>query len=165
MEPISMGFMLSLQASGMVMDYFGKQEQVRLSKLGSQIEQAGINANIKVSQLESEDSSLQAMKQLRQNLGTQAAMAAARGIRSGTGAPLLAANESVGNFNADERMRKINQLGNEANLRAGLAISKLHQQTTQNTTWNQFRTNVANRFPTDPDAYKRLGSAFGLTKV
>lgn len=166
-------FLLALQASGMVVDWLGKNEQVRLGKLGNQVEQAGINANIQTSRLASEDASLQAMKQLRQNLGTQAAMYAARGIRSGTPTTAITSAESVGNFNADERIRKINQVGREAGYKAQSTMSSLHEQTTTNNIWNQFRNDTINKIPTNSSAWKAAGKGFsakngygfGLTKV
>ena len=166
---IGLAFMLSLQAGGMVVDWLGKNEQVRMGKLGADVEQAGINSNIATARLQSEDDSLQSMRQLRQNLGTQAAVFAARGVRSGTSTTALATNQSVGNFNADERMRKINLISSEAGLRANKSLSMLHQQTNQNEIWNTFRTNVAKRFPTTPEAYDQIGASFkkgfGLTGV
>jgi len=160
-----LAFLLAMQASGMVVDWLGKNEQIRLGKMGAQIEEEGINANIQTSRLESEDASLQAMKQLRMNLGTQAAMLAARGVRSGTQTSVISMNTSVGNFNADERMRRINQIGREANLRAGKLTSQLHQKTFENNIRAEFRNNLFSKIPTSPSAYSQIGSSFGLTKT
>ena len=165
-------FLLALQASGMVVDWLGRNQQIELSRMGAEIEQAGINANIATSRVQAEDQSLMAMKQLRQNLGTQAALLAARGIRSGAGNAALAPNESIGNFNADQRMARINQLAKEAQYRASGTLSKLHQQTFENNTWNEFRSNVINKIPTNafgggsssPFAGSSA-SGFGLTRV
>jgi hypothetical protein len=153
-------FLLAMQASGMVVDWLGKNEQVRLGKMGNQVEQAGITANIATSRVESEDASLNAMKQLRQNLGTQAAIYAARGIRSGTPTTALTTNESVGNFNADERIRRINQTGREAAYKAQQVLSNLHQTTSENNIWNQFRNNAISKIPTSTDSWKRIGEGF-----
>jgi hypothetical protein len=161
---IQYALLLAMQAAGMVVDYMGNNEQVRLGKMGAEIEQAGINSNIASSRLQYEDESLQAMKQLRQNMGTQAAMLAARGTRPGAGTAALFGNESVGNFNADERMRKINFLSNQANLKAGVTLSKLHEKTFENTQWNTFKNNLINKIPTNPEAYTKFGESFGLTK-
>src|SRR5271165_512932 len=154
------GFLLALQAAGMVFDFFGKQNQIAMSKLGAQVEQAGIDANIQTSRLQAEDASLQSMRQLRKNLGTQAAILAARGTRPGTQNSVLAMNESVGNFNADERMRKINQLGNEAQLKAGKVLSTLHEKTFENNTWGEFRNRAFSKLPTSPAAWTQLTDAF-----
>ena len=168
-----LAFLLSMQAAGMVVDWLGKDEQVRLGKMGNQVEQASINANIQSSRLETEEASLQSMKQLRMNLGTQAAMLAARGVGGASGASIFGGVESVGNYNADQRIRRINQIGNEASLKANKAISNLHQQTFENKTWNDFRSNVINKIPTSSSAWNQLSQGFssknnygfGLTKV
>lgn len=158
-------FLLALQASGMVVDWLGKNEQVRLGKLGAEVEKAGIESNIQMSRLEAEEASLQSMKQLRQNLGTQMAVLAARGTRGDSSSAVFGTAESVGNFNADERIRKINQLGREASLRAGKTLSDLHQQTSVNNTWNEFRKNAISKVPTSKAAWSEIRSSFGLTKV
>ncbi len=175
---IPIAFMLALQAGGMVVDYLGKSEQIRLGKMGAKLEQEGIESNIQTSRLEAEQSSLEAMKQLRQNLGSQAAMMAARGIRSGSGNAVLFANESVGNFNANERIRNINQKGREAGLKAGKLLSTLHQKTFENNTWNEFRKSIVDKVGTSTfDAFGGGGASsfsgskatssgsYGLTKV
>ena len=156
-------FLLALQASGMVMDWYGKSEQIRLGKMGEQIEQANINSNIATSRLQTEEDTLSSMKKLRQNLGSQAVMMAARGVRGPMSTVL--SNESVGNFNADSRIRRINQMGNEAALRAQKLISNLHEKTFENNTWNEFRQGVINKIPTSPEAWNKIGGSFGLTKV
>jgi hypothetical protein len=157
--------MLAMQAAGVVTDWLGRRQQMDFAQKGAELEQRMINENIQISRIQSSEASLQAMKQLRQNLGTQAAMFAARGIRAGAGTAALITNESVGNFNADERMRKINQLNTESRLRVGLETSKLHQKAFEANQRNEFFTSVFNKIPTNPAAYKSFGEGFGLTKV
>jgi len=167
------GFLLAMQAGGMVFDWIGKQEQIRINKMGAQMEQAGIDYSIAATRLESENASLQEMQDLRKNLGSQAAIMAARGVRAGTSTGALLANESVGNFNADEKMRKLNLMGNEANLRAGKLMSKLHESSYESKVKNEFVTNSINRIPTSESAWKQIGQGFsaknsygfGMTKV
>lgn len=154
--------LLAMQASGMIIDYMGKKQQIELSRMGNKIEQAGINRDIQMSRLEAEEGSLEAMRNLRKNLGTQAAMLAARGTRSGAGTAALFGNQSVANFNANEKMRELNQLGKEANLRAGGLLSNLHQQTSEKKIWGEFKKSVFDKIPTDPAAYKNFGSKGGF---
>jgi hypothetical protein len=153
-----LAFILAMQASGMIIDYMGKSNQIAMAKQGNDLEQAGINANIQNARLASEDESLQAMKQLRMNLGTQAAMYAARGIRGP--ATALSSNASIGNFNADERMRKINQITNETALRANGLISNLHQKSFEAKTMGEFRKSVADKIPTSTSAWSEIGKGF-----
>lgn len=158
-------FLLALQASGMVVDWFGKQEQVRLGKMGAEVEQAGIQSNIATARLQAEDESLQSLKQLRMNLGSQAANAAARGVSNASTTNVLNMNSSVGNWKADERARKINLAGTEAALNAGKLLSELHEKTAEQTIWNQFRSDVIKKIPTSTSAYSSAASSFGLSKV
>ena len=163
--PIPIGFMLAAQAGGMIMDYFGTAAQNEQAAEAARLQQEAIQASIATSRLQTEDESLRAMVSLRQNLGTQAAMMAARGIRAGTGVGVLAMTESQGNFNADERMRRMNQMMNEKRLKAGMEISKMHQQAFENNNWNAFAGRVINKIPTSPEFYKQLGASFGFTKA
>lgn len=165
-----LAFLLAMQASGMVIDYLGRQDQIRMGRMGAKLEQESINADIASSRLQYEENSLEAMKQLRQNMGTQAAMFAARGVNAGAGTAVLFGNESVGNFNSNERIRKLNLRTREAQLKAGVTMSKMHQRTNENKIWNEFRQNTINRIPTSPDSWKGFNQAFsnegfGLTKV
>lgn len=160
--PIS--FLLAMQASGMIVDWIGKKDQIRTSRMGEQVNQAGINANITTSRLQVEEDTLASMKQLRQNLGTQAVMMAARGNRDQSTIATLG-NESVSNFNADARIRRINQVGTEAGFKANKVISSLHEQAFENKTWDDFRQNAINKVPTSKEAWSKIGQGFGLTKV
>jgi hypothetical protein len=166
-------FLLALQAGGMVVDWLSTNDQNKLLKSGDELNQAAITANIATSRLQTENDSLQAMKNLRQNLGTQLAMQAARGVQSGAGEATLFANESVGNFNADQKTRKLNQVVTENGLKAQGIMSSLNTQANINKNWNAFDNRVISKIPTSPSAYGQIGNAmsaknsygFGLSKV
>lgn len=168
-----LAFLLALQAAGMVIDYQSTKDQARLAASGEALNQAGVAANIATARLQYEDESAQAMKELRQNLGTQMAMQAARGVRSGAGSAALISNESVGNYNADERLRKINALANENSLKAGGLMSSLNATAADKQRWNSFTQRTINKFPTSPSAYSQIAKGmsssnnygFGLSKV
>lgn len=160
--PIPTAFLLSLQAGGMIFDYLGKNNQIEMMRMGQRIEEEGINAAIATTRLNAEQESVAALKELRQNLGSQMAMFAARGTRLGAGSAALAPLESIRNVAADEQIRKINLLGKEAQLRAGSVLSKLHQQTAENTIWNEFRQSAFNTIGTRFDTWG--GIAKGLKK-
>lgn len=155
-----LAFLLAMQASGMVVDWLGNQEQIRMGKLGQQVEQAGINSDIATSRLEAEDESLQSMVQLRKNMGTQAAMLAARGTRAGAGTAALFSNESLSSYNADERMRKISESSREAQLRAQGLLSDLHEKTNEQNLNNQFLKNVFNKIPISPNSWGAIKTGF-----
>lgn len=119
--------LLAMEAAGMVVDYFSTQQQIEMGKQGAKIEQASINANIQMTRAQAEDASDNAMKQLRQTIGSQIAIQAARGnaLVGGTAATLM--NESTSNFNSDERIRRMNLLAKENELRASGLMSSLHE--------------------------------------
>lgn len=158
MMPVA--FLLSLQAAGMVVDWLNTSDQAKLAKSGNDLEQADITAQIQSSRVQASDASVESMKNLRQTLGSQLAMQAARGVRQGTSTALLPANESLGNFNADQRIRQLNEMGSENSLKAKSLLSNLDSKTTNNQQWNQFRQRAINKIPTSPTAY-----GFGMTKV
>ena len=118
--------LLAFQAAGMVIDYRNTRSQQKLIHQGRQLEQASIETNLEAVRLESSQASLAEMKELRQNLGTQIAMQAARGNAPGAGSSITMQAAAVGAFNTDERTRRMNLLAKEANLRASKILSGLH---------------------------------------
>lgn len=161
--------LLAMQASGMITDYFGAKSEANMMKLGIKVQRAGIEANIAQLKLETEDQSLQAIKQLRQSLGSQIAIMAARGTSTAGGSSVSLLNESVNNFNTDERIRRLNALGKENQLRAGNASSILQYNSDVSKLWQGFSSRTVNRFPSNLEGWKNFYSqgreAFGLTKV
>lgn len=162
-------FLLALQAAGMVIDYLGTQNQAKFAEMGMKAEQAAIESNIAQHQLETEDASLQSLKQLRQHIGTQIATFAARGTALGAGSSLISVMGGISDFKSDERTRRINAMGKENQLMGGAAISRLQHMSDTSKLWQGFSTRTLNRFPTSPAAYSKIGSSlnnegFGLSK-
>lgn len=123
MDPMT-AFLLSMQAAGMVTSLFGAKSQEKYIKLGRQLEQGQYETNLQAIKLQSAESSLDEMKQLRQNIGTQIAVQAAKGNRGGSSYSGI--KQSVGNFDSDERTRRMNLLAKESELRANHVLSGLH---------------------------------------
>lgn len=161
--------LLAMQAAGMITDYFGNSNQNQMMKMGMQVQQAGIESELEITRLESQEGSLASVKQLRQTMGTQIASMAARGTNPGAGSAFTLLNESVGNFNADERVRKLNLLGKENQLRAGSAMSRLQYSGDSSKLWQGFAQRTVNRFPTSYSGWqeysKAIGQGFGLTSA
>jgi len=158
---LPIAFFLAAQAGGMIMDYMGTSNANAADQEAMRRQEEAINFSIATSRLQTEDASLQSMKELRQNLGTQAAIFAARGVSSASGVSILSSEESVSNFNADERMRRLNQVMNEKRQKAGLEIAKTETKAFKNKNWNAFGTRVINKIPTDPDVWKKWGDLWG----
>jgi len=161
--------LLAMQAAGMVVDYLGAKNEADMMNMGMKVQQAGIEANLEQSRLETADASLNAMKELRQTMGSQIAIMAARGTSTGAGSAVSILNESLGNFNADERIRRLNQLGRENQLRAGKAISRLQNSSDVTKLWQGFASRTLNKFPTSLSGWQQGASSasegFGLTSI
>lgn len=154
--------LLAMQAAGMVVDYFGTRQQDQLMKQGMKIQQAGFETDLAQTRLASQNDSLAAMKQLRQNLGSQIAVMAARGTNPGAGSAFSILNESQGNFNADETIRKMNLLGKENQLRGQSALSKLQYSGDSSKLWQGFASRTFNKFSSSASAYSQ---GFGMTQA
>ncbi len=119
-------FLLSMQAAGLISGLFESQSKQKMIRQGRDLEKAAIDTNLEALNYEYQEQSLASMKQLRQNLGDQIAMNAARGTKQGQGGTVIQAESSIGNYNSDERVRRMNLLAKEANLRAQNVLSGLH---------------------------------------
>lgn len=153
--------LLAMQAAGMITDYIGNKNQASMMKYGMQLQQAGIETNIEQLRLETEQSSLQSLRELRQNLGSQIAAFAARGTSTGAGSALGILNQSQSNFNADERVRRLNLLGKENQLRAGTAMSRLQYGSDVSKMWQGFASRSVNRFPSSVSGWEQLFKSAG----
>lgn len=159
--------LLAMQAAGMVIDYLGTRQQAQFAEYGAKIYQAGLEANIYQTRLETEDASLQAIKNLRQNMGSQIAVMAARGTSMAGGNPVALLSESVNNFNSDERVRRLNQMGKEGQLRSGKAISMLQSQSETSKLWQGFSSRSINKFSSSgySSGSSAGTSAYGMTNI
>lgn len=125
MDPLT-GILLAMQAAGMITDYSQTRRQQGLIRAGREIEQAQYEANLEALRAQTEQESLASMQQLRSNIGTQIAVQAARGTSSAAGSSVLLRTASQQSFAQDERVRRMNLLAKEANLRASNVLSGLH---------------------------------------
>ena len=169
------GLLLGAQAAGVVMDYVGTQQQIEMGRVGAKLEQASIGANLSMTRLQAEQASTAAMENLRQTIGSQIAIFAARGVRSGAGSAATITANTVGNASADERTRRMNLLAKEAELRAGGVLSGLHQLTSETQLGQALTKRIVSNLPASSifDKFKstssgsRAGSdtSYGLTSV
>ena len=120
------GILLGMQAAGMIVDYTQTRRQQGLIRAGRELEQAQYEANLESLRAQTEQESLSAMRQLRANISTQIAVQAARGTSTAAGTAVTLRTASQQAFAEDERVRRMNQLAKEADLRAGNVLSGLH---------------------------------------
>ena len=160
------GFLLAFQAAGLVIDYRNTRNNQKLIQTGRQLDQASFEANLEAARLESSQASLNEMKELRQNLGTQLAMNAARGTNSGQGSAFINFQESISTANADERTRRMNLLSKESALRANNVLSGLHSLQSETQLGQAMTSRFINAVGTTSniDAFRRssLGKKWGF---
>lgn len=118
------GFLFAMQAAGLIVSKRESKNQLEMIKIGRDLEKAQYSANLENIRLASSEESLSEMIALRKNLGTQIANNAAKGNRGGSSYNTI--NESVHNFDEDERVRRLNLLSQESQLRAADIVSGLH---------------------------------------
>jgi hypothetical protein len=153
-------FMLAMQAAGMITDYFGTKNQDELMGLGVKLKNAELDTNLEENRLETENASLEGLKQLRQTLGSQIAVMAARGTSTAGGSAASLLNESQANFNSNDQILRLNSMGRENQLRAGAAVSRLQNSSNVSKLWQGFASRTLNRFPSSVSGWKQAGSDF-----
>jgi hypothetical protein len=168
--------LLAMQAAGMVTDWYATQQEKAIGRMGEGLNQAAINANMATLRAQSEEQSAMAMQKLRQTIGSQIAIQAARGVQSGAGSSLALMKDSEREFGQDERARRMNLLVSENELRAKGVLSGLHQLKSETELGRKVSKDFFNKMPTDPKAYSQIGSnlksdfnnfksAFGMTSI
>lgn len=149
--------LLAMQAAGMVTNWYATQQEKMMGRMGENLNQAAINANLATLRAQSEEQSAMAMQRLRQNIGSQIAIQAARGA-GGAGSSLALMKESERNFAADERARRMNLLVGENELRAKGVLSGLHQLKSETELGRKMSKDLFSNMPTDPKAIQKIGS-------
>ena len=118
------GFLFAMQAAGLVVSKRQMKMKQEYINMGKDLQQAQYEANLEAIRLQSSEASLNEMVDLRKNIGTQIANNAAKGNRGGSSYGAI--NESVHNFDEDERIRRLNLMANESELMANNVLSSLH---------------------------------------
>lgn len=144
MDPMT-AFLLSMQATGVITSMFGYKSQQKTIQLGRKLEQQQFETNLEAIRLQSAEASLDEMKQVRENIGSQIVANAARGNRGGSS--YLGIQESVNNLNNDERKRKMNLLAKESELRAGHITSLLHANSSETQLGQSLLKDIFNTIP------------------
>ena len=159
--------LLAAQAAGMIFDAYGTGQQIKMGRMGADLEKASINTNIQMNAAAAANQSVYAMQNLRQVMGSQAAIFAARGTRGNAGSAFSFNQESVSKFGSDEQARRMNQLSREAELRANMVLTGMHQLTSETQLGKSLTGRLMNKIPTSPDAWAGIGKSlgFGMTSA
>lgn len=132
---IPMAFLYAMQAAGAIQRY----SQIRQSQ---KLENAQFNANLESLRLTAAQESLAEANQLRQNIGSQIAWNAAHG--GGGGSITNSIGQSVSAYQQDERIRAINLLAQENQLKGQNLLSMLDAKNKKRKIVEGFAKNVVN---------------------
>ena len=150
-------FLLSMQAAGLVTSFFGAKSQNELIQLGKKLENAQFQTNMAAIKLQSVDASLAEIKLVRQNIGSQIAVNAARGNRGGSSVAGIAKTNQA--FAQDERTRRMNLLAKESELRAGNIISGLKTAQSETQLGQSLLKEMFNTIPVSSLLSQKTGKA------
>lgn len=141
--------LLAMQAAGMIFDYIGTKNQANMMASGQELQQASMDANLAQIKLGAQNESLSAMQNLRQTIGSQLAVFAARGTQPGAGSAAISLNQSQTNFNQAQQTRNLNELAKENQIKTQSMISKLQGNADISKLWQGFAGRTLNMIPTN----------------
>ena len=139
-----MWFLLAMIASGVVMDYFGTEQQKKLGRIGEDTEQSAIDAQLAMTRAKYEEETLMGMENLRKNLGSQLAIQAARGNASYAGSAIALQQDSMESASKDQSARDLNLLSNETLLKNARYMSTVNRLSAESQAKQGFWKNTFN---------------------
>jgi hypothetical protein len=120
-------FSIGLWAGGLALDLFQTEQSYSVLEAQREAERAGIEQTISQIRLQTEQSSLDEMIQLRKTIGQNIALNAAKGRATGIGSAFFVSKQFEKQFAKDERTRDINRLIAETNTKARGVMSELNR--------------------------------------
>lgn len=140
-------FLLSMAAAGAIVPLVQAGQNKDLIRMGRQLEQSAIDSNLEALRTQNSESSLEAIKSLRENVSNQIVMNAARGVSSGAGSGQGAIQSSESAFGQDEKTRRLNLLVKENELRAAGVLSGIHTLTSETQAGQSLTNQIFNNLP------------------
>lgn len=141
------GFLLAMQAAGAIYNINEARGQKKLIQMGRALEQAQFETNLEAARTEAAEASLAELQQLRQNIGNQIAINAARGTSSASGSAATSLQSSERTYAKDEKARRMNLLTKENDLRAGNVLSGLHTLQSETKLGQSLTNQIFNKLP------------------
>ncbi len=138
-------FLLAWQAAGLVTSLFAAKSQYKTIETGRRLEQEQFSTNMEALKLQSAEASLDEMKQVRQNIGSQIVTNAARGNRGGSS--YWGIEQSSTSLAKDERTRRMNLLAKESELRSSHILSGLHTNQSETQLGQSLMKDIFNTIP------------------
>ena len=115
-----------MQAAGVVTSIWQNKGAQKMIRQGRDMERAATEMNMAANNYEFQESSLESMKQLRQNIGSQIVAQAARGTGAGTEGAVGSLQKSISASAGDVGAKRMRMLARESELRAANILSGLH---------------------------------------
>lgn len=106
MDPVS-AILIGVQAAGMIVDIFGKEQAYQSAKEASRIETQQLNTRMQQEQLVFQEQSVADLRSLESTLASQRALMAARGVLPGVGSALSVEQKSIQAFKKDTQAREL----------------------------------------------------------
>jgi hypothetical protein len=141
------GFLLAMQAAGAIYNINEARGQHKLIQTGRNLEQAQFQANMEALRVESSEASLNELQQLRQNIGMQIVINAARGTSTANGSAARSLYNSEQTYGKDEKARRLNLLTKQNQLRAGNLLSGFQTLQSETKLGQSLTDQIFNRLP------------------
>jgi len=140
-DPMTLSFYVAMQAAGAIGSFLDTQSRIQMLQLGKSVDDAMYNANMATIEANAAKGSQASMDALRENLGTQLVVQAARGTGGGGTAGALA-NKSVKSTQEDLAQGRLNLMAQKANLKTQHIKSGLEVLASETQLGQQFRKEV-----------------------
>ena len=165
-NPILGGFLLSFYAAGATYSLYESNQNQKLIDMGKQLQQSAYETNLEAIRNQTEQASLDEMKELRKNVANQIVNNAARGV-SNAGSAWGNVRESETAYAKDEKARRMNLLTSESQLRANNILSGLHTLQSETQLGQSITGQIFNSLPVSslvnkyaPDTFDSIGKTF-----
>lgn len=155
--PIPVAMYLGAMAAGVVSSIYSAGQQHKINEQTAELNQAALESNLEMLSLQSAQQSLRGMQELRQTIGSQIAMQAARGTAM-AGSALVLGAQSVSRFYDDERVRRLNLLTRQTQMRATGVAQGFKTLESETRIGQSLSQQLFNNLPTSSDAWKQIGS-------
>ncbi len=140
-------FLIAMQAAGVISTIYQGNKNKDLIQMGKALENSAFETSLTAIRAEAATSSLEALTQLRKNIGTQIAINAARGVASGAGSAQTNINTAEANYSSDEQKRRMNLLVRENELRGAHVLSGIHTLTSETQMGQSLTDQIFNKLP------------------
>ncbi len=109
--------LMGAQAAGFGINLWGTSQANRMIGMGANLDKQALDLRMEQNTLASTEAAIANQERLRETIGLQAAMFAARGQRGGAGTAAAIQNKSLIDFGREERSRQMNLMFAQSNIK------------------------------------------------